>query len=153
VGMAKSLLKPRAISDNRTSSRSSVLDDHMAERNLRLITDTLDRSLPVPVGTQLCGLIRYGISSGVLARGTRLPSIKDIADASGLAPMTVAGAYRVLRETGLIVTRPGAGTFVAENDVEWVQRSDALRRVEDQVDMLLEKARAAELSIVDVVGI
>jgi DNA-binding transcriptional regulator YhcF (GntR family) len=125
----------------------------MAERNLRLITDTLDRSLPVPIGTQLCGLIRYGISSGALAHGTRLPSIKDVADASGLAPMTVASAYRVLRETGLIVTRPGAGTFVAESDVEWAQRNDALRRIEDQVDILLDKARAAELSIVDVVGI
>jgi DNA-binding transcriptional regulator YhcF (GntR family) len=125
----------------------------MAERNLRLITDTLDRSLPVPIGTQLCGLIRYGISSGALAHGTRLPSIKEVADASGLAPMTVASAYRVLRETGLITTRPGAGTFVAESDVEWAQRNDALRRIEDQIDILLDKARGADLSIADVVGI
>jgi DNA-binding transcriptional regulator YhcF (GntR family) len=145
--------KPWGFSDDGASSRSSVLDDHMAERNLKLITGTLDRSLPVPIGTQLRGLIRYGISSGALARGARLPSIKDIADASGLAPMTVASAYRSLRETGLIVTRPGAGTYVAESEVEWAERSDAMRRVEDQVDTLLAQARGAELSIVDIVGI
>ena len=125
----------------------------MAERNLRLIVGALDRSLPVPIGTQLRGLIRYGISSGALALGTRLPSIKDVAHASGLAPMTVALAYRALRETGLIVTRPGAGTYVAQSDVEWAERSDAVRRVEDQVDTLLAQARAADFSIVDIVGI
>jgi DNA-binding transcriptional regulator YhcF (GntR family) len=123
------------------------------DQSLDLITGPLDRSLSVPIGTQLRGIIQYRISSGVLAKGTRLPSIKDLAEASGLAPMTVATAYRALQAIGLIASRPGAGTFVAETDVEWGHQTDTVRRIEEQVDKLLAQARAVGMSTAEVAGI
>ena len=75
----------------------------------------VDRELSVPLGVQLRGLIEYGIAYGELAAGERLPSVRELADQIGIAPMTVSQVYRELKEAGLIETRAGSGTFVADS--------------------------------------
>lgn len=75
---------------------------------------TIDRALPVPIRRQLKGLIEYGIACGDLALGEALPSVRDLALQLGIAPMTVAQVYAELKSLGLIVTRAGSGTFVAD---------------------------------------
>lgn len=59
---------------------------------------------------QLADALRERISSGELTG--RLPSEKDIQQETGLAPMTIRKAVRLLRDEGLVVTVPGRGTFV-----------------------------------------
>jgi DNA-binding transcriptional regulator YhcF (GntR family) len=54
------------------------------------------------------------IQRGTLAPGARLPTIRALADQLGLAPNTVAKAYRMLEDDGLIQGRGRLGTFVAE---------------------------------------
>ncbi|GAA2105093.1 MULTISPECIES: GntR family transcriptional regulator [Brevibacterium] len=62
--------------------------------------------------------IRRGVldqaARGVLLPGDRLPAIRALAADLGLAPGTVARAYRELEEGGIITTRRGAGTRIAE---------------------------------------
>lgn len=58
---------------------------------------------------QLSGLI----SMGAVEPGERLPSVRQLASDLGVAPGTVAKAYRALEEEGLLVTRIGAGTRVS----------------------------------------
>ncbi len=99
----------------------------------------LDRSLPVPLGVQLRGLVEYGIACGQLAAGERLPSVRDMALQLGIAPMTVAAVYRDLADAQLIIGRPGAGTFVAAQASAWPAR-DGLPRIEALLDTLLAEA-------------
>lgn len=73
---------------------------------------SLDRSLPIPLGIQLRGLIEYGTACGELPPGSRLPSVRELARQLGVAPMTVAQVYKELQAAGIIRTRPGQGTFV-----------------------------------------
>ena len=54
------------------------------------------------------------IADGSLRPGDRLQPVRAVAAQLGLAPNTVAGAYRVLRERGFTVARGRAGTFVAD---------------------------------------
>lgn len=61
---------------------------------------------------QVAAKIRERIQTG--AYGPRLPSYMSIAHDLDVAPMTVQRAIRVLVDEGLVVTRPGRGTFVAE---------------------------------------
>ncbi|MCP8939424.1 GntR family transcriptional regulator [Alsobacter sp. SYSU M60028] len=82
------------------------------------VAAALDRSLPIPVATQLRGLIEYGIACGELPAGARLPSVRELAMAGGLAPMTVVSVYRDLRERGLVDARAGSGTYVASQRPE-----------------------------------
>lgn len=51
--------------------------------------------------------------SGALPVGYRLPTVRGLADDLGLAPNTVAKAYRALEADGVIETRGRNGTFVA----------------------------------------
>jgi DNA-binding transcriptional regulator YhcF (GntR family) len=53
------------------------------------------------------------ISGGTLAPGTRLPTVRGLADELGLAANTVARAYRDLEAAGLVETRGRAGTVVS----------------------------------------
>jgi GntR family transcriptional regulator len=54
------------------------------------------------------------IHRGSLLPGDRIPPVRVCADQLGLAPNTVARAYRELEDEGWIVGRGRAGTFVAD---------------------------------------
>ena len=51
--------------------------------------------------------------SGDLPAGAKLPTVRALAEEQGLAPNTVARAYRELEQAGAIETRGRNGTFVA----------------------------------------
>src|SRR6185437_13651133 len=100
----------------------------------------IDRELPVPLGVQLRGLIEYGIACGELPAGSRLPSVRGLAEQLRLAPMTVSQVYRELQAAGLIETRPGHGTFVAAAVPEPAPPQAALVGIRRRVDGLIAEA-------------
>lgn len=51
--------------------------------------------------------------TGTLPVGYKLPTVRGLAEELGLAPNTVAKAYRALESDGVIETRGRNGTFVA----------------------------------------
>lgn len=116
------------------------------ERILSGLADALDRTLPVPLGVQLRGLIEFGIALGELPAGQRLPSVRELSERAGVAHMTVATVYRELREAGLIEARPGAGTYVAEGHHGDGLRSTAVRRVQRRIESLFKEAEALGLA-------
>ena len=110
------------------------------------LAESLDRALPVPLGTQLRGLIEFGIALGELPAGQRLPSVRELAERANIAPMTVSTVYRELRLSGLIETKPGAGTFVADGHSSDGLRSTAMRTLQRRVDRLLLEAEELGLA-------
>jgi DNA-binding transcriptional regulator YhcF (GntR family) len=58
--------------------------------------------------------IRARIEAGTLLPGDRVPTVRALAQELGLAPNTVARAYRDLEAEGWLVGRGRAGTFVRE---------------------------------------
>ncbi|HEU4527497.1 MAG TPA: GntR family transcriptional regulator [Actinomycetota bacterium] len=74
----------------------------------------LDPASRAPLSAQLRDGLAARIERGRFAPGERLPPIRDLATDLGLAPNTVARAYRGLEEAGLVVTRGRHGTYVTE---------------------------------------
>ncbi|MBN2621936.1 MAG: GntR family transcriptional regulator [Acidimicrobiales bacterium] len=68
----------------------------------------------VPPYEQIRAQITALIMTGALAVGDRLPSIRQLAGDLGLAPGTVARAYRELEQTGLVASRGRHGTVVTD---------------------------------------
>lgn len=74
----------------------------------------LDPTSSDPPFAQLHRQIAAQVADGTLRPGDRLPTVRRLAGDLGIAPNTVARAYRELESGGLIVGRGRAGTFVAE---------------------------------------
>jgi len=73
----------------------------------------IDHGSSVPPFEQLKRQVVDGATSGALAHGARLPTVRGLADELGLAANTVAKAYRELEAEGVIETRGRAGSFIA----------------------------------------
>lgn len=72
----------------------------------------IDISSPEPVYEQIVRQIQTGVQQGVLAPGTPLPSIRQLAVDLDLTPNTVARAYQILESHRVIRTAGRKGTFV-----------------------------------------
>lgn len=73
----------------------------------------VDAASPVPPYEQVRGQIAELAASGTLPPGTRLPTIRQLSGDLGLAPGTVARAYRELETAGVVVSRVRHGTTIA----------------------------------------
>jgi len=73
-----------------------------------------DPSDELPVGLQLTWRLRALIATGQLASGERLPSFRRLAEWAGVNLNTVRAVYEGLEADGLVVSRQGQGTFVAD---------------------------------------
>ena len=68
------------------------------------------------VGARLSLAIRQAIATGMLTRGDRLPPERALAAALHVSRPTVSGVIDELRSAGLVVSRQGSGTWVADTD-------------------------------------
>jgi len=75
----------------------------------------LDRDGGVPLWRQIERFIRNEIESGALPPGTRLASTRALASESGVSRVTAESVYLALATDGMILSRPGSGTFVASS--------------------------------------
>jgi len=81
---------------------------------------------------QVLNDLRSHILSGRLARGTRLPSEKELAAQYQVSPPTIREAVRALSAMSLVEVRHGAGTFViAESAALMSSAMNAVIELED----------------------
>ena len=79
----------------------------------------------VPLFEQLRLNIIERADNGSLAPGTKLPAVRNLAGELGVAPHTVARAYKELEAAGVVVTRGRNGTVVCARDEAWSSLSAA----------------------------
>lgn len=87
-----------------------------------------------PMYQQIVDQITAKVMAGDWKAGQALPSIRELASASRVSVITVKRAYAELGLAGIIVTRHGMGSFVAESSdlpanllrAEFTQHFDAM---------------------------
>ena len=94
---------------------------------------SVDPSSAVPPYEQVRLAIAAEVRGGQLVPGARLPTVRRLASDLGLAPNTVARAYRELEQDQVVETRGRNGTFVAAADPSQRQ---AVAATLDYVDRL-----------------
>lgn len=75
---------------------------------------TINPNDAIPIYVQIVRQVQLAIVYGELRSGDRLPSLRELARDLVVNHLTVKKAYSVLESQGLIRTRRGLGTFVAE---------------------------------------
>ena len=73
----------------------------------------LDFGSDIPIYQQIRDQIVVGIADGRLAPGQRLPTVRALAEESGVNTMTVSKAYQLLKQEGYITTDRRSGTVVS----------------------------------------
>lgn len=74
---------------------------------------TFDFSSDTPLYIQLRNQIIIGIADGRLISGEKLPTVRALAEESGINTMTVSKAYQLLKQEGYITTDRRSGAAVA----------------------------------------
>lgn len=76
----------------------------------------IDNASDRPVYLQIIDQVKRDIALGRLVRDERLPTVRQLAQQLAINPNTIGKAYRQLEQEGIIVTKAGAGAFVASLD-------------------------------------
>src|ERR671916_3182483 len=99
----------------------------------------VDQRSAVPIYVQLVAGVKHALEVGTLRSGERLPTVRGLAEELAVAPNTVVKAYNELQRAGLIQSRPGVGTVVAE-DLEEVVREQQVEALHERLGMLVRDA-------------
>lgn len=113
----------------------------------------IDRSSTVPPYEQLRRQIIGRVDDGSLPVGSRLPTVRELAEELGVATNTVARAYRELAGLGVIETRGRAGSFVApgrdERSVRALADAHTYARTARELGLTREQAMAIVAAALD----
>ncbi|HVS07130.1 MAG TPA: GntR family transcriptional regulator [Candidatus Dormibacteraeota bacterium] len=88
--------------------------------------------------------VRQALLFGILKSGDQLPTVKEVVAQVALNPNTVLRAYRDLEHEGLVVSRPGLGTFVAAKVPPALAQS-SYRSLRAELERWIRKAHEAGL--------
>jgi len=99
---------------------------------------------PLPLWRQLEDGVRNLVASGALRPGASVPSVRELARELAVNPATIAKAYQHLVDAGVLETRRGEGTFVAEGP-PLLPRAERRRRLQQAARSYA--AQAATLGI------
>ena len=72
----------------------------------------IDRRSGIATYLQIVQQTKQALRLGVLEPGDRLPTAREVVEATAINPNTVLKAYRELEREGLVEARRGLGTFV-----------------------------------------
>ena len=92
-----------------------------------------------PIYTQLAEMIRMCIISGIYQPGSRLPSVRELANEASVNPNTMQKALADLERTGLIYAVRTSGRFVTEDEEKIASARRSL--AEGEVEKFLRKMK------------
>jgi GntR family transcriptional regulator len=100
----------------------------------------VDPKDPTPIYAQLERAIRVGIATARLQPGQQLPTVRQLAVELRVNANTVARVYLNLERDGVLQTKRGVGTFIAEAQVPGAHDQHRERRLKSISDKYLTEA-------------
>ena len=99
----------------------------------------IDNASGKPVYLQIIDQVKRDIALGKLRNEEKLPTVRQLARQLAINPNTIAKAYRQLEQEVIIITKPGAGAFVANLDSN-LSRSVRKKLVSDKLEQIAVEA-------------
>ena len=109
----------------------------------------IDRHSGVATYVQIVQQTKQALRLGLLEPGDRLPTAREVVEATAINPNTVLKAYRELEREGLVEARRGLGTFVRRS----LGTAPADSPLHGELDAWAAKAREAGLDRDDVAAL
>ena len=99
----------------------------------------IDNASDRPVYQQIIDQVKRDIALGRLVKDEKLPTVRELARQIAINPNTIGKAYRQLEQEGIIVTKPGAGAFVASLDSN-LNRSVRKKLISEELERIAVEA-------------
>ncbi|MFF8026497.1 GntR family transcriptional regulator [Streptomyces sp. NPDC007896] len=109
----------------------------------------IDRHSGVATYVQIVQQTKQALRLGMLEPGDKLPTAREVVEATAINPNTVLKAYRELEREGLVEARRGLGTFVRRG----LNTTPADSPLRTELDAWAEQARASGLGRDDVAAL
>lgn len=96
-----------------------------------------------PVYLKLRDVIATAILDGEYAEGAMLPSVRAFANQQSANPLTVAKAYQLFQDSGLVDVKRGVGLFVSNGAVDKLrayERDHFLKKIWPDVKAQMQRA-------------
>ena len=103
-------------------------------------------TLSEPIYQQIVGQFKSHILGGVLESGEILPSMRKLAKDVEISVITVKRAYDLLEKEGFIITVGGKGTYVADQNKEFLKEKK-VRVIETKLSEAINEAKMLGLSL------
>ncbi len=116
-----------------------------------MIEYRIDRRSGVSTYLQIVQQTKQALRLGLLQPGDKLPTAREVVEATAINPNTVLKAYRELDREGLVEPRPGLGTFVRRSLARAGAGADGELRAE--LSAWMDRARQAGLEREDVAAL
>lgn len=92
-----------------------------------------------PIYAQVVAQVSEAVARGHLSVGDKLPPVRKLAAELVINPNTVARAYSVLEQAGLVTTKTGSGTFVSDPKLRTADAAD-LNALTERIDTLIARS-------------
>ena len=91
-----------------------------------------------PIYSQLVELIKIGIASSELQPGSKLPSVRDLAEEAGVNPNTMQRALSDLERDGLVYSKRTSGRYITEDNdmIDSVRKTIAEENINSFLDSM-----------------
>jgi GntR family transcriptional regulator len=106
----------------------------------------LDFRSGIPIYLQVVERIKERLAAGQLKPGDQLPTVRSLALELRVNFNTIARAYRIMDESGIISTQQGRGTYILEVPSPEVSESIRLKALEDLTQRYLSDAERLGVS-------
>ncbi|MFJ8645751.1 GntR family transcriptional regulator [Streptomyces sp. NPDC093546] len=114
-----------------------------------MVAYRIDRRSGVATYLQIVQQTKQALRLGLLEPGDKLPTAREVVEATAINPNTVLKAYRELEREGLVEARRGLGTFVRKT----LGSTSADSPLRDELAAWAARARAAGLERDDVAAL
>ena len=98
-----------------------------------------------PIYAQIVTQVEGAVARRELQPGDKLPPVRRLAEELVVNPNTVAKAYSLMEQAGLVMTRKGAGTFVTDPALRTPDACD-LNHLTERMDTLISRAMSQGLT-------
>jgi GntR family transcriptional regulator len=98
-----------------------------------------------PIYRQLIEQVRRRVASGQLSAGQEIPSVRELAQALAVHPMTISKAYSMLEAEGLLERRRGLAMRVAAQHEKAQPAADRVELLRPTLERAAAEAQQLEL--------
>jgi GntR family transcriptional regulator len=99
---------------------------------------SLELGSNTPIYEQIVSQVREQLVIGVLKPGDQLPTVRQLASELRVNFNTIARAYRLLDEAGLISTQRGRGTYLLQRDSRKAEEVVRKMTIEEQLQRTVQ---------------